>query len=103
MLSIGKLAPGKHHYYLQSIADGVEDYYVGAGEAPGRWHGRLAEDLGLVGEVDGQALQLVLGACDPATGDSLLPGRRGQRRDARPGFDVTLSAPKSVSLLYAFG
>ncbi|HVL05742.1 MAG TPA: relaxase domain-containing protein [Acidimicrobiales bacterium] len=52
MLSIGKLAPGKHHYYLRSIAEGVEDYYLGAGEAPGRWHGRMAEDLGLSGEVD---------------------------------------------------
>ena len=103
MLSIGKLAPGKHHYYLQSIADGVEDYYLGAGEAPGRWHGRMAEDLGLSGEVDAQCLQLVLGGYHPVFGDSLFPERPGRRQPTRPGFDVTLSAPKSVSLLYAFG
>lgn len=103
MLSIGKLAPGKHHYYLQSIADGVEDYYLGAGEAPGRWHGRLAEDLGLSGEVDAHSLQLVLGGYHPATEESLFPERPGRRQPTRPGFDVTLSAPKSVSLLYAFG
>lgn len=104
MLSIGRLAPGKHHYYLRSIADGVEDYYLGAGEAPGRWLGRLAEDLGLHGKVDGRPLQAVLGDCHPLTGESLFPDRTEQRRrDARPGFDLTVSAPKSVSLLYAFG
>ena len=103
MLSIGKLAPGKHHYYLQSIASGVEDYYLGAGEAPGRWHGRLAEDLGLSGEVDAHSLQLVLGGYHPATEGSLFPPRPGRRQPTRPGFDLTLSAPKSVSLLYAFG
>jgi conjugative relaxase-like TrwC/TraI family protein len=103
VLSIGKLAPGKHHYYLQSIADGVEDYYLGAGEAPGRWHGRMAEDLALSGEVDAESLQLVLGGYHPATGESLFPPRPGRRQPTRPGFDLTLSAPKSVSLLYAFG
>ncbi len=103
MLSIGKLAPGKHHYYLRSIADGVEDYYLGAGEAPGRWHGRMAEDLGLSGEVQAATLQLVLGGFHPVTGESLFPERPGRRQPTRPGFDVTLSAPKSVSLLYAFG
>src|SRR5437879_2215048 len=37
MLSIGKLGAGKAAYYLASVADGVEDYYTGAGDAPGRW------------------------------------------------------------------
>jgi conjugative relaxase-like TrwC/TraI family protein len=103
VLSIGKLAPGKHHYYLRSIAEGVEDYYLGAGEAPGRWCGRMAEDLGLSGDVDAASLQQVLGGFHPVTGESLFPERPGRRQPTRPGFDVTLSAPKSVSLLYAFG
>jgi hypothetical protein len=39
VFSIGKLAPGGEQYYLQSVAKGLEDYYLGAGEAPGFWLG----------------------------------------------------------------
>ncbi|HLZ37925.1 MAG TPA: hypothetical protein VKP64_09250 [Mycobacteriales bacterium] len=31
MLSIGKLAGGQEGYYLQAVARGVEDYYLGSG------------------------------------------------------------------------
>ena len=37
-----------------TVATGAEDYYLGRGEAPGRWIGRLAADLGLDGQVDGR-------------------------------------------------
>jgi hypothetical protein len=37
VLSIGKLAGGAEGYYLRAVASGVEDYYLGSGEAPGRW------------------------------------------------------------------
>jgi hypothetical protein len=36
VLSIGKLGQGQELYYLDAVAQGVEDYYVG-GEAPGQW------------------------------------------------------------------
>ena len=49
MLSIGKLAAGQAKYYLdqaevrvdvvESVGDGIEDYYVGASEARGEWIG----------------------------------------------------------------
>ena len=45
MLSIGKLAAGQQEYYLRSVADGVEEYYLGSGEAPGRWLGDGAATL----------------------------------------------------------
>src|SRR5690606_5262145 len=51
VLSIGKLAPGRADYYLDTVARGAEEYYVGSGEAPGRWLGRGAERLGLTGDV----------------------------------------------------
>ena len=61
MLSIGKLANGQADYYLNlagtrvarsaSVATGVEDYYVGGAEPPGRWGGELAAEVGLEGEV----------------------------------------------------
>jgi TrwC relaxase len=44
-------------YLTSAVAVGRESYYTGAvaaGEPPGRWHGRGAEQLGLAGEVDAQ-------------------------------------------------
>jgi len=40
MLNVGKLARGRENYYLSVVAGGAEDYYLGSGEAPGRWLGR---------------------------------------------------------------
>ena len=53
MLTIGKLGSnrGQLAYYEQQVAAGIEDYYAGRGEAPGRWLGGGAEALGLVGEL----------------------------------------------------
>jgi len=98
VLSIAKLAVGQESYYLDAVADGVEDYYVGSGEAPGRWMGHGAELLGLAGEVGGDDLHAVLAGIDPSTGERMV-----SRARKLPGFDLTLSAPKSVSLLWAFG
>ncbi len=39
VLSIGKLARGSEGYYLNAVAKGVEDDYLGSGEALGRWVG----------------------------------------------------------------
>ncbi len=100
MLSLGKLAPGQQGYYLDTVARGAEEYYTGAGEAPGRWVGAAAVRLGLEGEVDPQALHLVLEHRDPRTGEPLT---RAQGAARVPGFDATFCAPKSVSLLFAMG
>ncbi len=98
MLNIGVLAPGSEQYYLGSVARGVEDYYLG-GEVPGRWVGHGAELLGLAGEVDGDDLVAVLDDRDPMSGTRL--GCAGNRKV--PGFDVTFSTPKSVSVLFGLG
>jgi len=99
VLSIGKLAVGQQEYYLRSVADGVEEYYLGSGEAPARWLGRGAQRLQLSGDVTAEALGAVLEGKDPATGLSLWATSRARL----PGWDLTFSAPKSVSLLYALG
>ena len=98
MLRIAKLTNAK--YLLDQVAVGVEDYYVGAGEAPGVWHGQLAAELGLTGVVEADHLEALLLGRDPTTDTELLSARRPRTVTA---FDVTLSAPKSVSLLWAFG
>src|SRR4051794_30826280 len=100
MVSIGKLGKGQQAYYLDSVANGIEDYYAGEGEAPGRWMGPGAGALGLDGEVRRDELNAVLSARDPRSGAELP---RVVRADRTPGFDVTFSAPKSVSVLWATG
>lgn len=100
MLSIGKLGQGQENYYLESVAQGIEDYYTGAGEAPGRWTGSAARELGLQGEVDGDGLQAALAGSNPATGAPLATQRGGSRV---PGFDLTFRPPKSVSVLFGLG
>ncbi|MDP8928188.1 MAG: relaxase domain-containing protein, partial [Actinomycetota bacterium] len=99
MLNIGKMAPGSHDYYLAVVADGAEDYYLRRGEAPGRWLGRGLDGVGLDGRVEAQQLRRVLAGDHPQTGERLAshPARKV------PGFDLTFRAPKSVSLLWAFG
>ena len=87
-------------YLLRSVADGVEDYFMGAGEAPGVWHGRWADELGLAGVVEPEHLRALVEGHHPSTGVDLLAGHRERTVKA---IDLTLSAPKSVSLLWAFG
>ena len=90
---------GNAEYLLDSVAVGIEDYYVGSGEAPGVWQGRLAAGFGLVGVVDADDLRALLIGDEPGTGVGLLGGHRSRKIAA---FDLTFSAPKSVSLLWAF-
>ena len=97
MLSIGKLGQGQESYYLEAVAQGVEDYYTSAGEPPGRWAGSAARELRVGGEVETDALRFALAGAHPRTGDPLA-ARRGSSRV--PGFDLTFSAPKAVSVLY---
>jgi conjugative relaxase-like TrwC/TraI family protein len=101
MLSIGKLGRGQESYYLGKVAEGAEDYYSGEGEAEGYWLGDAAEDLGLQGKVEPAQLVAMLTGGDPATGEPL--GLRQVQGGAVPGFDLTFSAPKSVSLTWALG
>jgi conjugative relaxase-like TrwC/TraI family protein len=96
VLSIGKLSVGNEHYYLHTVAGGVEDYYVGRGEAPGRWVGVGAAELDLEGRVDAEPLAALLAGRDPVDGVRLVRARS----DRVPGFDLTFRAPKSVSVLF---
>jgi conjugative relaxase-like TrwC/TraI family protein len=96
VLSIGKLVAGQERYYQAQIARGLDDYYAGRGEAPGRWVGAGAASLGLEGRVvEGQLGALIAGR-DPRSGKVL---REKETRVA--ALDLTFSAPKSVSVLFA--
>jgi conjugative relaxase-like TrwC/TraI family protein len=101
MLSIGKMGAGQEGYYLGKVAEGAEDYYSGEGEAEGYWLGDAANDLGLLGKVDPDQLVSMLTGANPASGEPF--GLRHVEGGAVPGFDLTFSAPKSVSLAWALG
>jgi conjugative relaxase-like TrwC/TraI family protein len=102
MLSIGKLGVGQERYYFEKVAEGAEDYYSGEGEAEGYLLGHATGDLDLDGRVEPEQLTAMLTGRDPVTGEPLglksAPGR-----ESVPGFDLTFSAPKSVSLTWALG
>lgn len=89
VLSVWKLRHGQQAYYLEAVAEGVEDYYVG-GEAPGRWIASSDATIGLAGEVSPDDLRAVLSGRDPSSGTRL-----GQPHKV-PGFDLTFRAPKCL-------
>jgi conjugative relaxase-like TrwC/TraI family protein len=100
MLSIGKLTGGADsaRYYEQSVATGREDYYSGRGESAGQWIGDGAQSLGIEGSIgEGELQTLLIDARHPATGELL----RSVGGTSVQGFDLTFSAPKSVSVLFA--
>ncbi len=99
--SIGKIAsPSQGVGYFER--DGYYARDDGAHREASAWAGRGAEALGLSGPVDPERFRSVLEGEVPG-------GRRLGRREIdgtiahRPGRDVTLSAPKSVSLMAMVG
>ena len=97
MLSIGTVSSG-HGFYYTGLTQ--EQYYTQGGEPPGRWYGEAAEHLALTGEVTKEQLQQVLKGFAP-DGSKLVQNAGKDNRQA--GLDLTLSADKSVSVLWAVG
>jgi conjugative relaxase-like TrwC/TraI family protein len=103
MLSTAKIRTGSWRYYAEQVEHGACEYFLGLGEAPGRWYGRGLEPLGLgVGEVvEERELEAMFGrALHPVAQVQL---GRAWRADGATGYDLTFSAPKSVSALWALG
>jgi len=84
-------------YYVEQLPN----YYLDSGEPRGIWLGDGARQLGVTGEVGDDAFLAVMAGMDPRQPDRDL-GRRYDDKLVR-GFDVTASAPKSVSVLWALG
>jgi conjugative relaxase-like TrwC/TraI family protein len=99
MLSLAKAAKD---YYLQKLGEMSprEDYYLRGGTAAGRWVGSGAAELELGGTVSAKGLVRLFDGEHPSTGKRL--GRR-LRKDGVAAWDVTFSADKSLSLLWALG
>lgn len=74
----------------------ADDYYAEGGLAPSQWQGAGAQALGLSGDVDRERFKDLL---EGWVGEQHLGTVRDGKLDHRPGWDVTLSAPKSVSIM----
>lgn len=99
MLSVSKIgsAGGAADYY------GKDDYYVtGEADAPGvEWKGKGATQAGLSGTASPAQFREVLSGAHPVLQDPDRAAKPDEKH--RPGWDMTFSAPKSVSLAYLVG
>lgn len=100
MISIGKIGSVEQavRYLRDAVAQHQLEYYAARGEAPGTWRGEAAAALGVQGEVSDADFAAVLRGRHPETGADLGRHWGAQRVIA---FDVAVSAPKDVSILYA--
>lgn len=97
MMSIGsvKSAGSASNYYTDK-----DNYYV-IGSMDERWQGKGAEALGLDGKVGKQVFTDLLKGKLP-DGSDLTRMQEGENKH-RPGYDLTFSAPKSVSVMAMIG
>lgn len=96
MLTIASLGKKSSSYYLNLAR---EDYYRKGGEPPGRWFGLGALALKLFGLVKEKQLERLLDGYAPE--DNYLLVQNAGAHDRQPGWDLTFSAPKSVSVVWA--
>ena len=79
---------------------GQDDYYLRGHEPPGRWAGEAAARLSLDGPVVRSEFEAALQGIDPKTGERLT-AIGGRQKSHSAGWDMTFSAPKSISVLWA--
>jgi conjugative relaxase-like TrwC/TraI family protein len=94
MLGIHRLSPTGADYYLADLAQELPP----GGARQVEWVGGASAKLGLDGAIHPDHLRSLLDGHHPRTGSRLGTGRANV-----PGFDLTFSAPKSVSLLMGLG
>lgn len=93
------MSGGQGSYYVELAR---EDYYLEGGEPPGLWWGRGAEQLGLQGEVAREQLsQLFEGRRPDGAGELVQVRHFADGRTRQPGWDLTFSAPKTVSVVWS--
>jgi conjugative relaxase-like TrwC/TraI family protein len=97
MLGVHRLTSAEADYYLTDMARELP-LPSRWDDRAAQWEGTAAEGLGLRGAPDPRALGAVLDGRHPVAGHRL----RSDRATVR-GFDLTFSAPKSVSVVFALG
>ena len=101
-------------YHAEEFSNARENYYTQSDQICGEWHGKLAAQWGLKGEVREEQFQRVSQGQHPITGEQLVRhraarehlnerGEKGRTMEHRAGWDATFSAPKSASLTALVG
>jgi len=101
-------------YHAEEFGNARENYYTQSDQIRGEWHGRLAEQWGLRGEIGEEHFQRLTEGQHPITGEQLVRhkaareyvnehGQKMRTMEHRAGWDATFSAPKSVSLTALVG
>src|SRR6266581_4671927 len=101
-------------YHAEEFGNARENYYTQGDEIRGGWHGKLAEQWGLRGNVSEEHFQRLAAGQHPITGEQLVrdkaareyvngQGQKIRTMEHRAGWDATFSAPKSVSLTALVG
>src|SRR5216683_6435367 len=116
MLTISKpLSAGQAQtYHKEEFANAQENYYSEGDRIRGEWHGKLAKEWGLQGEVREEHFGRLAHGQHPMTGEQLVRhqtareyfngrGETVSTMEHRAGWDATFSAPKSVSLTALVG
>jgi conjugative relaxase-like TrwC/TraI family protein len=116
MLTISKpLSAGQAQaYHAKEFTNAEQGYYSQQGQIHGEWHGRLAAEWGLKGEVSEEQFQRLANGQHPESGEQVVRHRESfeyqnengetvKTMEHRAGWDATFSAPKSVSLTALVG
>src|SRR5713226_2993379 len=101
-------------YHAEEFGNARENYYTQGDHIRGEWHGRLAEQWGLRGNVSEEHFRRLSEGQHPITGEQLVrhkaareyvndQGQKMRTMEHRAGWDATFSAPKSVSLTALVG
>ncbi len=107
-------AAGAVNYFKDEYEHARGSYYSEDEKVVGRWSGQLAGRFGLSGAVRREDFEKLCEGQDPTTGAQLVrlvkphtradqDGNEVRTNGHRAGFDITFSAPKSVSLAAIVG
>ena len=116
MLTISKplSAAQARTYRAEEFSSARDNYYTNGDRVVGQWHGQLAEQWGLRGEVREEHFQRLADGRHPFTREPLVRHQKAshytnahgdivQTMERRAAWDATFSAPKSVSLTALVG
>ena len=116
MLTISKpLSAGQaRRYHAEEFQNARENYYAEGDRIIGEWHGRLAAEWGLSGDVREEHFQRLTEGQHPISSEPLVRhqtphtstnarGETVKTMEHRAGWDATFSAPKTVSLTALVG
>jgi len=98
MLSVSKLGGGAKRYFTEMAS---QDYYLETGEPQGHWIGEAARKCSFPELVAPEAFSHVFSGFAP-DGKTPWIQNAGDKKH-QPGWDLTFSAPKSVSVLFGVG